>query len=289
LNNENGINLYESDLNTIIRNIAYLNNNYGIRITSTSNNNDIYHNNIINNTNQAIDYTNNGNQWDNGYPSGGNFWSDYMGNDTYSGPNQDLPGNDGIGDINYSIDSDSVDNYPLMSPTGPFIFLYNGWNLISIPFIQSDTNLDSVFSSINGAYDAVQWYNVSDNSDPWKHSHILKPSNLNDLKEINHYIGFWIHVTHPRGIIFEYQGTKPTQNQYIALHPGWNMIGYPSLTKRNSTAALNNLTFGVEVDAIWTFNAATKNWKEINEGDYFEKGRGYWVHATKECEWEVLV
>jgi len=36
--------------------------------------------------------------WDNGYPSGGYYWSDYNGTDSYSGPYQDLTGSDGIGD-----------------------------------------------------------------------------------------------------------------------------------------------------------------------------------------------
>jgi N6-adenosine-specific RNA methylase IME4 len=65
------------------------------------------------------------------------------------------------------------------------------------------------------------------------------------------------------------------------------MVGYPSLSNRNRTAALNNLTFGTEVDAIWTFDAETQTWEEIKAGDYFEVGRGYWVHATQECVWEV--
>jgi len=285
--NAYGIDVILSSGNNITDN--NISNNWcGIRLSSSSDNR-IYHNNIIDNTNQAYDDSNNNNQWDNGYPYGGNFWSDYSGSDIYSGPNQDIPGGDGIGDTNYSIDSDSVDNYPLMYPIGNLTFLYEGWNLISIPFIQPDTNIDSVLSSINGSYDAVQLYNTSDSSDPWKHNHISKPSHLNDLNNIDHSIGFWIHITEPGGVLFEYFGTQPTSNQSITLHPGWNMVGYPSLTNRNRTAALNNLTFGLEVDAIWTFDAATQTWEEIKTGDYFEVGRGYWIHATQECVWEVPI
>jgi hypothetical protein len=54
--------------------------------------------------------------WDDGYPSGGNYWSDYAGIDNYSGANQDQPGSDGIGDIPYIIDPYHVDNYPLITP-----------------------------------------------------------------------------------------------------------------------------------------------------------------------------
>jgi len=61
------------------------------------------------------------NFWDNGYPSGGNYWDDYMGIDIYHGPNQDIPGGDGIGDVPYIITGsagNNTDRYPLMCPWG---------------------------------------------------------------------------------------------------------------------------------------------------------------------------
>lgn len=77
-----------------------------------------YGNWILNNTLQAflvqhIDY------WDNDYPAGGNYWSDYMGPDDFSGPAQDVPGSDGIGDVPYAIDYASADRYPLILPYPP--------------------------------------------------------------------------------------------------------------------------------------------------------------------------
>ena len=76
----------------------------------------VYHNNLVNNYIQAIDTNSTANSWDNGYPSGGNYWSDYNGVDNCSGPNQDVcPNPDGIGDTPY-IFSYNQDNYPLMNP-----------------------------------------------------------------------------------------------------------------------------------------------------------------------------
>jgi parallel beta-helix repeat protein len=290
LNDYWGIYLRSSSMNDIIGNTVSSNGEYGIYLKSeslNSSNNNIYHNNIIDNAFQAIDDTNNGNQWDNGYPSGGNYWSDYDGVDLNSTPSQDVPPPDGIGDTPYIIDSDSQDNYPLMEPIFNRTFLYEGWNLISIPFIQPDTNLGIVLNSIKGSYDAVQWYNVSDNSDPWKHNSIKKPSHLNDLDDIHHTMGFWIHITQPGGILFQYSGIQPTVNQTITLHPGWNLVGYPSLTNYNTTQGLNNITFGADIDSIWTYNAATKKWEEIGPSDYFEIGRGYWIHSKVKKDWEI--
>jgi len=168
-----------------------------------------------------------------------------------------------------------------------FIILYEGWNLISIPSIQSDTNLDTVLSSISGSYDAVQWYNVSDNSDPWKHNSTKKPSHLNDLEDIDHTMGFWIHITQPGGILFQYPGIQPIENQSITLHPGWNLVGYPSLISYNRTQGLNNITFGKDVDSIWAYDTLTQKWEELGPSDYFEIGKGYWVHSKVEKDWDV--
>ena len=76
----------------------------------------VYHNNFDNNYIQAIDTNSTTNSWDNGYPSGGNHWSDYTGVDNCSGPNQDVcPSSDGIGDTPY-VFSYNQDNYPLTNP-----------------------------------------------------------------------------------------------------------------------------------------------------------------------------
>jgi parallel beta-helix repeat protein len=78
--------------------------------------NKFFHNDIIDNKRQALVRGERKATWDNGYPSGGNYWSDYAGVDEMSGPNQDKPGSDGIGDTPYVIDRENVDRYPLMRP-----------------------------------------------------------------------------------------------------------------------------------------------------------------------------
>ncbi|MCK5641484.1 MAG: hypothetical protein KAJ19_11830, partial [Gammaproteobacteria bacterium] len=65
------------------------------------------------------------------------------------------------------------------------------------------------------------------------------------------------------------------------------LVGYPSLTSYNRTYGLNNLTFDTHIDAIWTYNAATQKWKEIGPSDYFEIGRGYYIHAKEKCTWQI--
>jgi parallel beta-helix repeat protein len=101
--------------NTIINNVIW-HNGYGIWMDN-SDGNTIYHNNFINNKQQVrIDWGNN--TFDDGYPSGGNYWSDRTGGDLYGGPYQNETGSDGIGDTPYVIDASNIDRYPLMNPWG---------------------------------------------------------------------------------------------------------------------------------------------------------------------------
>ncbi|UCE35953.1 MAG: right-handed parallel beta-helix repeat-containing protein [Thermoplasmata archaeon] len=295
-----GIFLLSSSNNDIMKN-NILENNLGIHMFSNSHYNQICHNNIMDNTNQALDDQND-NIWNHSYPKGGNYWSDFDESgegayDEYIGEDQDMLGSDGIVDNGtiggggknpYIIDSDSQDNYPLIHPyLENSTYLQQGWNLISIPFLQSNTSLEAVLQSIGGEYNTLQYYNASDRNKSWKHHHISKPYHLNDFTEINHKIGFWIHIITSGGILFNYSGKRPFQNQTIPLHPGWNMVGYPSLNRYNRTDGLNNLTFGDHVDVIWSYNAAIQKWEKMGESDNFIMGRGYYIHAKSECTWEV--
>jgi hypothetical protein len=206
--------------------------------------------------------------------------------DNYQGPNQDILGKDGIGDTPYIIDSDSQDDYPLLEPWRYYTSLIPGWHLISIPLIQIEQSLIEVLGSIEGHYDAVQWYDITDNDDHWKHHKIGKTIRT-DLNELNETISFWIHITRQDQTIFLYNGTEPTSNQTIQLHEGWNMVGYPSLSNHNRTSGLNNLQFNTHVDCIQWFDAATQTWHFMDSDDSFVQGRGYWMHSKVEVEWEV--
>ena len=79
----------------------------------------IHDNQLLNNAIQALDDAA-ANHWNAAWPAGGNYWTDYMGTDQCSGPQQNdcAAGPDGYGDQPYAIDADTVDSYPLMFRPG---------------------------------------------------------------------------------------------------------------------------------------------------------------------------
>jgi parallel beta-helix repeat protein len=154
-NSIGGITLYWSDFNTIKNNLVYNQIGAGIFLQGSDNNiisdntvynnsviywnagvqlyqstyNLIYHNNIINNKYQAwdragLDGTETDNKWDNGYPSGGNYWGGTC-TDINKGPSQNETGSDGICDTPYVISyfgtETKYDRYPFAQ--------MNGWDL----------------------------------------------------------------------------------------------------------------------------------------------------------------
>ncbi len=115
INNNCALRIKGSDHNNVTNNI-FLNNTEGLYFCCGARLNTVYHNTFINNTlwNGKDDV---GNNWDNGYPIGGNYWDDYTGTDEYKGTNQNMTGSDDIGDTVYNITAPiHVDHYPLMKP-----------------------------------------------------------------------------------------------------------------------------------------------------------------------------
>jgi parallel beta-helix repeat protein len=114
-NCNNAISLQASDNNIFENKIA----NCKFAISICGSNNAVYHNNFINNTapvsvsdqtlftSDIITAYSTNNTFDQGYPSGGNYWSSFQGIDTNG---------DGISETPYKIDNKNIDHYPFMQP-----------------------------------------------------------------------------------------------------------------------------------------------------------------------------
>ncbi|MGD8506851.1 MAG: NosD domain-containing protein [Candidatus Bathyarchaeota archaeon] len=117
-NNQEGVFLYYSSTNHLIGNLVS-NNECGVCLENSSTNG-FFHNNFIDNTKQVLKlFGRSANTWDAGYPSGGNYWSDHVAVDNYSGISQDEAGSDRIVDEPYLINEANKDSYPLVEPWNP--------------------------------------------------------------------------------------------------------------------------------------------------------------------------
>jgi parallel beta-helix repeat protein len=148
-----------SDNNTIKENL-FNDNNIGVSIsynTWYSNNNKLFNNCFQDNNIDAKDDC--VNIWDNGYPDGGNYWSDYTGSDIYHGSNQNIPGSDGMGDTPYNIPSGiNQDLYPIKNPpTNPPDYVWidkefnsstSGWGFNHFSNIQDGINAVDVGGTV---------------------------------------------------------------------------------------------------------------------------------------------
>jgi len=117
-NGKYGISIYDSDgSGHVICHNSLSDNTWNLYLPASSGI-IFYCNNFFKKDNQVLaGYEN---IWDNGYPSCGNYWSDYNGTDLQSGLYQNDTSCDGIGDTPYTIDPWVYDHYPLMGMFSDF-------------------------------------------------------------------------------------------------------------------------------------------------------------------------
>jgi len=147
---DNGIRLDgRSDHNMVTENIVTNNKAYGFWMWGSNNN--VFYHNLCNNTNNVV-ILDSYNSWDNGYPSGGNYWSDYSGTDVYSGPFQNETGSDGIGDYPYVIHGRATernqDNYPLMN----YYSVLFDMRVLYYGLLEKYSNLHVDYNTLNTVY-----------------------------------------------------------------------------------------------------------------------------------------
>lgn len=159
------------------------------------------------------------------------------------------------------------------------ISLESGWNLISVPLIQTDTSISTVLSSIEGKWDIAQYYDGACTSNPWKTYAAFKPASLNTLWGLNHKIAFWLHTTEPCKLTICGQASTSTA---ISLYAGWNLVGYPSLVQKSISAALASTGCDIVEGSSNPYRTT------VLPGSYLMKpGEGYWVHVPADTVWVV--
>ncbi len=274
---------------------------YGIRLT-VSRNVSIYHNNFVNNSVQAYDDRGAENRWDDGYPSGGNYWSDYAGPDFFSGPDQDQPGCDHIGDMPYEIDLDSQDRYPRLYPSG-------------IAPARPPTNISAHLSGKQFENVTIEWTLSEDDgggertaigydiyrgsvfdSNGTDYALLTKLPNGTSVY-VDNFSGegdsscYFYRICAVNVLGFLSCGANQAGKFTRFLTEGPNLISIPLLQKNES---IKNVLQTLEFDKAWSYDSFEEEWKwHMTFKDYrrelwnINHTMGLWVNVTRESNLTV--
>ncbi|VVB60049.1 Uncharacterised protein [uncultured archaeon] len=162
----------------------------------------------------------------------------------------------------------------------------NGWNLISLPVVPTNTSVGYVLSGVKSditeawRYDGVSWTLYVPNN-----------PNVTNLNDMTAGYGYWINyngstpkaITGSGSLYLEGASVPPS----IALKEGWNLIGYYQRGNTNeiqSKCALSMLTPNINdwTQAWWQspiigYDNTGKTFTEVYYTDLVWPGRGYWI------------
>ncbi len=162
-----GAAFFSSQGNAVIGN-NFVNNGLGFWEAS---NNTIFHNNFLNSgaDNGLVFLTPNSiNAWDNGYPAGGNYWSNYE--TVYHRTNKNNVtelDHSGIGDIPYFIDAKNKDRYPLLLPfeaSAPEISIISPQNSVYNASVPLTYTVDEAAMWVGYSLDGQQTVTITGNT-----------------------------------------------------------------------------------------------------------------------------
>jgi len=251
--------------NNNIRENTITNNGDGIWLSSNSDNNKFYHNNF-NNLYNAYDFGIN--MWDNDYPSGGNYWSNYTGIDTNS---------DGIGETPYNISGGvNQDRYPFVNPL-LFMDLPQGWNLITIPF-NNTWSAETLGQNISGCM-VVCMFNASSQS---YITHVVGIP-YNDFV-IEDGVGYFIYVSSDS--IFTLRDV-PMSSVNVSIDENWNIVGWYHDYATTAGSLGENISNST---VVCKFNAGTQSYTTHVVGIPYnnftiEQGMGLFIYTSEASYW----
>jgi parallel beta-helix repeat protein len=299
-NSQYGIYFKSSDNNTIADNEVQYSGYYGAYMESSIDNT-IFHNNFIANAGQA--YDNSGaNRWYDWYPSGGNYWSDYVGPDLLSGSNQDEPGSDGIGDWPHPIDGGASDTYPLLSPlklTHPLPPTILGASL-SGPRFENVSITWSLSLDDGMGLQSVVRYDVFRNMsfDPDGLGYQLMASLPNRTSE---YVDVMAGERNPNNYFYRICAVGLSNNTSCSigqaskytrpLSEGVNLISVPLV---QSNESLQTVLQTVSYDNVWSYDPINQEWKSVMKSkphggtlQHLNLTMALWINVTEKSNLTV--
>jgi hypothetical protein len=176
-------------------------------------------------------------------------------------------------------DCDGFVDFDDSTCTESAINLYSGLNLISISFELVDNDVEDVFSSILGNYNAV--YTLD--SGEWK---IFDNTANSNLDKIRPDLGYWVDMKVDDTLFVE--GTRLDMVRYN-LSEGINLISFPSGNDSNISDEIDYIkgTFAsmLAYDSLWL---SYSDFKPFNTLEILKADSAIYVNVTEDKEWVYL-
>ena len=162
-----------------------------------------------------------------------------------------------------------------------------GWNLISVPITTSAANIADLLNDcgMGTQWDYAMYYDSSDAQNHWKKYYTGWPSSFNDLEVIPAGAAFWLRVTAPGDGLIVVEGDIPASTT-VALHIGWNMVGYMARDDSSYTFGQFKVATGATVVEGFDIGEQYRTGSKA-DGDVMHRGEGYWVYAPTDTVWTV--
>ena len=148
-----------------------------------------------------------------------------------------------------------------------------GWNLIALPWLSTPTDINSALSGLDWEramiYQNGVWFTYNNGRDA---KFNLGFPMVDNTMAIYVYANTGYTLTGPGDDI---------GSTTITLHPGWNLVGYPSATARSVSDVMD----GISYDYIQGFDGSDVF--DLGGSYMMSPGEGYWIHVTTEQDWTV--
>lgn len=179
-----------------------------------------------------------------------------------------------------------------VAPAQHTLALEPGWNLVSFNVAPAAPAPAAVLAGL--PFDLVFAWDAPTQS--WRRHDPAAPAFANDLTMLTSHQGFWVRLLEAGTLVVP--GPVVLPDTAIELHPGWNLVGYPSTAERPLPAALLSYGVGQDFNLIYSYRAADANspWKLFDRSATFGNvltalapGWGYWVNLTSNAPrtWSV--
>ncbi len=173
--------------------------------------------------------------------------------------------------------------------TDAIMTLEGGWNFVSVPKrLASGENTAAIFRMLNSDGRSIWTYESDEtNFGTWK--------TLKESDKISPLNGYWVYSSEPATVALSYSNDPLSTPPLRDLKPGWNAIGFASITPATARDAL--LSAKKSWIEIIGFDAKTQSSIPaiLNGGDgehsdktYLAPMQGYWCLVNESCMYAAL-